>query len=280
MNYTSGEVGEAIRKILKVYDEFTPVEKSVADFFLNNTKKINFQSKNLSKLLYVSEATLSRFAKKCGFKGYRELIFVYKKDLENNIKRKDISTLSAQVRNTYWRLLEENYELLDETQMVRVANMVSKCRRVCVYGMGSSGFAANEFRLRFMRTGLFVEAVTDSQMIQMCSALLDSEDLVIAISLSGKTKEILSGIRLAKEHNAKVILITSNKDVADKNYCDEILYVSTTKNLEGGTMISPQFPILVMIDILYTYYIENDSFFKSQKHKETLFALRKSLNNY
>lgn len=276
MNYTNGEVRQ---KILKVYDEFTPVEKSVADFFLNNTKKINLQSKNLSKLLYVSEATLSRFAKKCGFKGYRELIFVYKKDLEGNVEEKDISTLSAQVRNIYWRLLEESYELLDEAQMKRIANMVNKCRRVCVYGMGSSGFAASEFRLRFMRTGLFVEAVTDSQMIQMYSALLDSEDLVIAISLSGKTKEILSGIQLAKEHNARIILITSNKDFARKEYCDEILYVATTKNLEGGTMISPQFPVLVMIDIFYTYYVENDSFFKSQKHKETLFALRKSLDD-
>lgn len=276
MNYTNGEVRQ---KILKVYDEFTPVEKSVADFFLNNTKKINLQSKNLSKLLYVSEATLSRFAKKCGFKGYRELIFVYKKDLEGSVEEKDISTLSAQVRNIYWRLLEESYELLDEAQMKRIANMVNKCRRVCVYGMGSSGFAASEFRLRFMRTGLFVEAVTDSQMIQMYSALLDSEDLVIAISLSGKTKEILSGIQLAKEHNARIILITSNKDIARKEYCDEILYVATTKNLEGGTMISPQFPVLVMIDIFYTYYVENDSFFKSQKHKETLFALRKSLDD-
>ncbi|SHO43040.1 MurR/RpiR family transcriptional regulator [Anaerocolumna xylanovorans] len=276
MNYANGEIKQ---KILKVYDEFTPVEKSVADFFLNNTKKMDFQSRNLSKLLYVSEATLSRFAKKCGFKGYRELIFVYKKDLEGSIKEKDISTLSAQVRNTYWRLLEESYELLDEAQMKRIANMVNKARRVCVYGMGSSGFAANEFRLRFMRTGLFVEAITDSQMIQMYSALLDSDDLVIAISLSGKTKEILSGIRLAKEHNARIILITSNKEIAEKEYCDEILYVATTKNLEGGTMISPQFPVLVMIDIFYTYYVENDSFFKSQKHKETLFALRKSLND-
>lgn len=273
MNYTSGEVKQ---KILRVYEELTPVEKSVADFFLNNTQQMDFYSRNLSKLLYVSEATLSRFAKKCGFKGYRELIYVYKNDLDESEKEKDISILSTRVRDIYRRLLEESFELLDEAQMKRIAGLINQCRRVCVYGMGSSGLVAREFRLRFMRTGLYVEAITDSQMIQMNSALMDEDNLVIAISLSGKTKEILSGIRLAKERNAKVVLITANRNVKEREFCDEVLFVATTKNLDGGTMISPQFPVLVMIDVFYTYYFENDSYFKAQKHRETLSALKES----
>lgn len=276
MNYAIGEVKQ---KIQKVYDELTPVEKSVANFFLNNTKQMGFFSKDISKLLYVSEATLSRFAKKCDFKGYRELIYVYKNDLASSEKEKDISTLSTRVRDIYWKLLEESFELLDEVQMKRIANLVNTCKRVCVYGMGSSGFVAKEFRLRFMRTGLYVEAITDSQMIQMNSALVDEDNLVIAISLSGKTKEILSGIRLAKERNAKVVLMTANKNVKESEYCDEVLYVAMTKNLDGGTMISPQFPMLVMIDVFYTYYFENDSFFKAKKHKETLSALKVTQND-
>lgn len=267
--------GEEVKlNILKIFDELTPVEKSVADFFLSNTKLIDFNSKKLSKLLYVSEATLSRFAKKCGYKGFRELIYVYKKDLSESVQEKDISTLSMRVHDNYLKLLNESFELLDEAQMKRIANLVNQSKRVCVYGMGSSGFAANEFRLRFMRTGLYVEAITDSQMIQMNSALMDENNLVIAISLSGKTKEILTGISLAKKRNAKVVLITANKNVKEIESCDEVLYVAMSKNLDGGTMISPQFPILVMIDVFYTYYFENDSFFKAEKHKETLSALK------
>ncbi|MFR0957923.1 MAG: hypothetical protein ACLSFA_20120 [Roseburia inulinivorans] len=40
---------------------------------------MDFSSKNISKRLYVSEAALSRFSKKCGYKGYRELIFLMKR---------------------------------------------------------------------------------------------------------------------------------------------------------------------------------------------------------
>ena len=62
-----------IQQIMDSYNQMTQVERTVADFFLNNTKPVDLASKNLAKLLYVSEATLLRFAKKCGYKGYREV---------------------------------------------------------------------------------------------------------------------------------------------------------------------------------------------------------------
>ncbi|WP_404813571.1 hypothetical protein [Clostridium bowmanii] len=38
---------------------------------------MNFLSKSISKYLYTSEATLTRFAQKCGFRGYREFVYQY-----------------------------------------------------------------------------------------------------------------------------------------------------------------------------------------------------------
>ena len=60
------------------YHTFTPLERTIADFFIHNTEEQDFSSKNISGLLYVSEASLSRFAQKCGFHGYREFIYEYK----------------------------------------------------------------------------------------------------------------------------------------------------------------------------------------------------------
>ena len=68
---------ETKKNIRNCYDEMTAVEKNIADFFLNNTEKCDLSSKNIAKHLYVSEASLSRFAKKLGFKGYREFIYRY-----------------------------------------------------------------------------------------------------------------------------------------------------------------------------------------------------------
>ena len=64
------------------YENLSAVEKNIADFFINNKERMDISSKNISSLLYVSEASLSRFAKKCGYKGYREFVYHYQEAFE------------------------------------------------------------------------------------------------------------------------------------------------------------------------------------------------------
>ena len=58
-NETKGQIEAA-------QSDMTQVEHTIANYFLNNEELTDFSSKRISALLYVSEATLSRFAKKCG----------------------------------------------------------------------------------------------------------------------------------------------------------------------------------------------------------------------
>lgn len=269
---------ETKQNIRSYYDEMTPVEKNIAEFFLNNTEKCDLSSKNIAKLLYVSEASLSRFAKKCGYKGYRELTFSYEKDLEFEKSgipaNKDVTYFTKKVYGYYKNILHDTYELMDESQIRRVADMLDACRRVFIYGVGSSGLTARELQFRFMRVGLDVDVVTDPHMMKMSSVLVDKDCLVIGISLSGKTQEVLECLCAAKKNRAKVVFVTSDVEPEVAEYCDEILQVAYMKNLDFGTKISPQFSMLVMFDVLYTYYMENDSYTKLQKYKDTLSALR------
>ena len=273
-NETKGQIEAA-------QSDMTQVEHTIANYFLNNEELTDFSSKRISALLYVSEATLSRFAKKCGFKGYREFIFAYEKDLKEEkngtVSEKDISLFTKKVQSSYQKLLQENFKLLDENQIRRIAGLLNVSRRVFVYGMGSSGNVAEEFQLRFMRIGLDVTAVTDSQMIQMSAALVEEGMLVIAISLSGTTREIVESIRIAKSRNAKVIFITANPAPETAARCDEVLRVAYLKNLDTGTKISPQFSILVMAETIFYHtllLLLEIIYFKAQKYKETLSAIQ------
>ncbi len=253
------------------YSTFTAAEKTIAEFFINNMDKVDLSSKNISGKLYVSEASLSRFAQKCGFKGYREFAYEYGKYYDGDNKYSRFHYLTKKVLATYQQLLDMSLDIVNESQMERVAAYLFDSKCVYVYGMGSSGIAARELKLRFMRTGMLVEAITDTHMIKMNAALVDESMTVIGISLSGTTPEILSSIKLAKSRGARVLLITSNK--GDFPDVDEVLRVAEIPNLSHGTDISPQFPILVMIDIFYTYYFNNDEFFNREKHSMTVNAL-------
>ena len=269
---------ETKKNIRNCYDEMTAVEKNIAEFFLNNTEKCDLSSKNIAKQLYVSEASLSRFAKKCGYKGYRELIFLYEKDLEYEKSDipvdKDISYVTKKNYGYYKSIIHDDYELIDEEQIQRVARLLDACRRVFICGLGCSGLAAREMQLRLMRAGVDVDVVTDPHIMMMRAALVDSECLVIGISLSGKTKEVLDCLQVAKKSKAKVVLITSQVEPGVECYCDDILRVAYVKNLDFGMKVSPQLSILIMFDILYAYYMEREASAKIQKYKNTLSALR------
>ena len=111
------------------YKKMTAVERSVADFFIGNKDDMDFSSKNISRVLYVSEATLSRFSQKCGYKGYREFIFSYERDLKFEQKsegtEKDVGLFARRVQNSYQKLLQENFRILDEEQVRRVPGMLN-----------------------------------------------------------------------------------------------------------------------------------------------------------
>lgn len=270
--------GASRQNILERYDDMTSVERTVADYFLKNEREMDFSSRNISIVLHVSEATLSRFAKKCGYKGYREFIFDYEKELKKEMQEQGVSALTRKVRKTYEKLMEDSFQLLDERKVEKAAVLMSSHSRVLVCGMGSSGYAAREFQLRFMRLGMDIQALTDSQMIQMSVALMNEQTLLIAITLSGRTTEILEVVQAAREKGAKVILITASRDTALQSKCDLMFQVAATKNLDGGMTISPQFPILVLVDVLYTYYFEHDPQTKLRNYYETVSALKKRLS--
>lgn len=257
-----------------LYDSFTPSEKTIADFFIHNTDEVDVSSKNLSKKLFVSEASISRFAKKCGFDGYREFIFVYKQSFEKSTPN-ITNSYTKQVLNTYEELLNKSYTLIDEKQIQRVVDMISNKKRIYIYGRGSSGLVAQEMKLRLMRLGVNVEAISDSHIMKMNSVLMDNECLVIGISISGNTKEVINSLKEAHQRGSSIVLMTSKQDEEMYKYCDEILYVAVKEHLENGKAISPQFPVLVIVDIFYAHFLQSDRLRKEELHSNTLNALYK-----
>ena len=236
--------------IESLYGSFTALEKKAADFFIHNTERMDFSAKHIAGLLYVSEATLSRFAKKCGFKGYREFIFQYEQNMAQ--ARPSASGLAKQVLNCYQDLLNKTYALLDEGQVGRIVEEIARGKRMYIYGCGSSGLAGMEMKLRFMRLGVHVEAITDIHIMKMNSVLLDGDCLAVGISVSGRTEEVLRSLKAAKQSGAFTVLMTSSREKGVRAFCDEVLLLAAREHLENGKAISPQFPILVMIDILYS----------------------------
>lgn len=253
------------------YNNFTNVEKSIADFFIRNRERMDFSSKAVSEHLFVSEASLSRFAKKCGYRGYREFLYQYEETFVE--KQESITGNTRMVLNAYQELLNKTYSLVDETQIARIGKYLAQAERVFVCGKGSSGLAASEMELRFMRIGVDIDSLQDTDLMRMQAVFQDSRSLVFGISISGKKEEVLFLLREAYKRGAKTVLLTANNREIYDEFCTEVILLPSLKHLNHGNVISPQFPILVMLDIIYSCYVEQDKDEKEILHDNTLRAL-------
>ncbi len=258
---------ELVPTIVERYESFTRVEQTIADYLISNKSPDDFSIKAMKERLYVSEASLSRFAKKLGFPGYREFVYQYQQTF---LMSNEISISSTEVMRIYHEILRSIAEMTDEKQISRVVGLMSGAKHTLVVGIGSSGLAAEEMKRRLVRVGLSIESCDKRDIMKMQSILQNDENLVVGISLSGKKEEVLFTLRQSHRYGAKTVFITGNRKKHE--FVDEHIIVPTFENLDSGNIISPQFPILVIIDLLYSAYL---NLFQSKKllQQETVKAL-------
>lgn len=261
-----------IPRVESEYNNFTESEKKVADFFLNNRERRDFSAKSISHELYVSEATLSRFSKKAGFSGYREFIFFYEGSLKQGEMR--FTDLTQNIIYTYNEVLERTNALVNETQIRKLAHALNNYKHVYVYGEGNSALSAQEFKMRFMRLGLHVEAISDQHLMKMNSILMDNSSLLIAMSVSGKN--LRNYLKDAHHNGAFTVMMTANNSDSLKEICDEVILCPSVENVDIGNVISPQLPLLLIIDILYAHFLDQDYKHRAKMLEDTLLFLERN----
>lgn len=153
-------------------------------------------------------------------------------------------------------MLRKHYSVLNEAQLERIQRLIENTSRLYLYAKGSSALAMKEMKMRFMRSGIMGEVIDDDDMILWNSLIVDASCLVIGASISGKTKVIINALDTAKNNGAKTILVTT-RNFEEPDFCDELLLLASTQNLAYGNRISPQFPILLMTDCLFSYFLDN-----------------------
>ena len=261
------------------FEELTELEQEIARYFLQvDTIVDDLSSQQVTQKLHVSQAALTRFAKKCGFTGYREFVFQYQHQAnKQDTHSHQHSPLTKRVLRSYSNLREQTQDLIDEEQLERVAQLIDDAERVYFFGTGSSGLIAREMKLRFMRLGVVCEALTDQDGFAWTTSIMDENCLVLGFSLSGTTQSVLDSLLDAKEMGAKTILFTSAPNKNSQAYTETVLVANHSQS-SYIQRISAQLPMLILIDLIYAYFLEIN-----RDSKEKIFNSyweNKKLNGY
>jgi len=243
-----------IGMIESCYPSLSKSERKVADYIMLEKGNVIYETLlEVSKKINVGEATILRFVKKVGFNGFQDLkLQIAKEDQPENESYHEnyIDSIAANMTKT----IENTKAVLDINSLNGSIRLIDNSKRVFFFGVGSSGLAASEAQSRFLRMGKVGMAVTDSHFQVMYSSIIGEDDVIIALSLSGHTKDIIETVKIAKSRQVKVIAITNYALSPLAQLSDFVLLTAGKENLlDGGSLIS-KISQLYIIDLLCTGY--------------------------
>jgi len=119
---------------------------------------------------------------------------------------------------------------VDEQSLFQAADEISKEKRIFVLGEGRSGLMAKGFAMRLMHLGYIVYVVGET-----ITPSIDKNDLVIAVSGSGKSKNVVSDTQKAKEKGCRILVFTSNLNSPLANISDVTVIVPGTVKDDLGS---------------------------------------------
>ncbi len=246
-----------------VYPSLTKKEKRLARYISDNMPNLGSITLNdLATANDMSVVTISRFCKKLGFLGLNELKlalvqqqsqdFSGSLDYHNIDDHDDFTTVAEKIVNNIGTSLSDTIKLLKAQEVEKAVSYLKNARSIAVYGMGNSATVCRDIEVRFMRFGIPIRAYSDADLLLTSATLLGEDDVVLAVSHTGSTKDLLEGLRVARSNGAKVVVITSQPRSPIANESDVVLCgVGREVNYRSEASAS-RFAHFAIADILYT----------------------------
>lgn len=231
-------------------DDFTDVEKIIADYFLSKEKIVT--TAQLAKKLAVSQASITRFCQKLGLDNYKELILLYKLSLAKS--KQPVSTASK-ITSAYCSLAQQSESMYSAQQIDKCCHLIKHHKIIHFFGKGFNSYAGLDFQFKFSRFGKYIRILSDENSISFSAHSARSDELIIAASLRGQDPHMQKALSDAEKHQVPIILMTSNHHSPLLPFANLTLFTPGLKREEKLGNVSPQIPILIQLDTVYERYI-------------------------
>lgn len=231
----------------------TKQERVIIDYIRNNSFKemIMLSITEFSEKVNVGDATMLRFCRKLGLKGYSEFRFLLSQNTNNaNNADNDTGNEADRILENMILALKSTYDLLDNEQIKKAANLVLQAKNIYAFGSGNSGLAAQEFRNKVLRYGLNVTNFSDSHFQLISTSIMNEKDVLVLFSVSGQTKDMVSISKMAARQGVSLIVVTNYLKSPLAKFATALLYVvGKSAPLNSGSMVS-KVSQLYIVDVL------------------------------
>lgn len=246
--------------IIEKYDSFPRQQKKIADFILANVSEvIHYPLSRIADKIQVSNASIVRFAKNLGYKGFpdfRENLFENYKAIFSPGNR--VRTLFDEFSNediTYKSITEQEIKYLtksintvDDNDFYGSINLISNAERVHVLAGGSNKMLGQHLCFRLNRFGVDAKHHYDGGMHLLEGCLsLKSNHVAIAYDFIRTSDELKLFIKVMKQNKIPVILITDILTPFIVKDCTHVLFAERGPH---SSIHSPLVPMSITNSLL------------------------------
>lgn len=223
-----------VRRLQTVID-LSPAVERVADYVRAHTRECLTQTADeIANEAQVSPSVVIRFVKELGFRGMQE--FRVTLAAEMGTQAPSIYEQAAQqiaggrglvrtVLGEAAQALLDTAEIVSDATVEEVASRLIAARRSEIYGVGASGFVAEDAAHKLMRLNVPATAMSDPHIQPIYASQLTAADVAIAVSYSGRTADTVDVATIAKESGAYVVALTSAPSSPLARIADALLLV-------------------------------------------------------
>ncbi|MBF7978784.1 MULTISPECIES: SIS domain-containing protein [Rahnella] len=241
--------------------QLNPTERRIVEWLIikgNISQETSLRE--VAAALEVSEPLLVKVAKKVGFSGFREMrtaLISYFESLpyerEEEITEHDsLDNVLDKVFSNSIQVLKEARSVADAATIGKAARLIFQARRVIIFGVGGSASVGMDFEHKLLRIGIISHAYSDFHLMLMAASQLDEKDVVIAISQSGETREMLNAANTAIANKAKLICIT-NDNGSPLSQCSDLSIFSPA--MSGPLLGQNAVARIVQLNLLDSLFI-------------------------
>jgi RpiR family carbohydrate utilization transcriptional regulator len=245
-------------RIEALIDTLRPSEKLVGRFVLRHPNLvISLSFPDIAAKCGVSQPTVARFCMAVGFKGYRDFKLRLAQSLalgvpfvHHDVGMQDsMAEVGAKVFDRGIAALVSVRNHLDPDALTRATKLLAEASSIEFYGLGNSGIVALDAQHKFFRLGVPAVAYADPHIHAMAASLLGKQDVVVAISGSGRSRGLIRSVEIARDAGASVIAITASGSPLAR-LATVVLFADVREDLDVYAPMTSRMVHLVLLDVL------------------------------
>ena len=247
-----------LKAIASERNQLRKSEQKVADFVAEHPEDvIHMRIVDLAAKANVSEPTVVRFCRALSYEGFQDFKMTLAQDLASNQNFEQFTLDSDDSVNDFQKKIFDSMignlinirDHLDATDLEQAIDALAKARRIEFYGFGASAAVCSDAQHKFHRLQISAAAHSDPHMQIISAVTMNDQDVVVAISQTGRTKDMLHTCKLVRETGATLLtLCPDNTPLAE--LASIAIPIDLEEDKDLSALMSSRVLHLVIMDVL------------------------------